>query len=49
MRLLALIILLSGCADPVVCVDGRLYTNVDPLLIHGNIYQPTNAECKEIK
>ena len=45
---LAVLILLSGCSNPVACIDGKLYSNVDPLGA-GDIYVATNTECKEVR
>ena len=48
MKIILLAILIAGCSNPVACIDGKLWANVDPFG-SGNIYTPTNTECKETK
>lgn len=48
MKMILLAIILTGCSSPVTCIDGKLWSNVDPFGV-GNIYTATNHECRETK
>ena len=48
LTLVTIAVLLSGCGAPVVCVEGVLWHNVNPLS-YGHIYNKSSVACLEVK